>query len=111
MWTPSRMRLALWCASGACLLMQLAASALLLHPGAPPTEDAVGSGPFGVAGEPGHWDLGAAGVQGEADATRRRVALEQRLQSGFESLLCFGLRLVRFHRTGVGLSGRAGFIT
>ena len=93
-----------------CSLMQFAASALLLLPGAPPLEETVGSGRDGVADEPGHRDLRAVGVQGETYGTRRRVALEKRLQV-VELLMCFDLRLVRLHRTGVGLSGRAGSIT
>ena len=69
--------------------MQFAASALsLLLPGAPPPEDAIGFERAAVAGEPCHWDLRAAGVQGEADATHRPVALEQRDQVGFQLLLC-----------------------
>ena len=70
------------------MLMQLAASALLLLPGAPPLEETVGSGRDGVADEPGHRDLRAVGVQGEAYGTRRRVALEKRLQV-VELLMCF----------------------
>ena len=64
----------------------------MLLPGAPPPEDAVGSGRAGVAGEPGCRDLRAAGVQGEAYATHRPVALEQRDQVGLQLALGF-----RFH--------------
>ena len=74
-----------------------------LLPGAPPPEDAVGSGRAGVAGEPGCRDLRAAGVQGEAHATHRPVALEQSDQVGLQLALGFGLRCVWLHRTGGGL--------
>ena len=86
--------------------MQFAASALLLLPGAPPLEDAVGFGRDGVADEPGHWNLRAVGVQGEAYVARRRVALEERLQA-VELLLGLGVRYVGLHRAGVGLRATA----
>ena len=83
--------------------MQLAASALLLLPGAPPLEDAVGFGRDEVAGEAGHRDRRAGGVQGEVDLARRCVALEHRLQVGLELALGFGVRFVGLHRARVGL--------
>ena len=86
--------------------MQLAASALLLLPGAPPLEDAVGFGRDEVAGEAGHRDRRAGVVQGEVDLARWRVALEHRLQVGLELALGFGVRFVGLHRARVRL--RAG---
>ena len=80
------------------MLMQLAASALLLLPGAPPLEETVGFGRDEVAGEAGDRDRRAGGVQGEVDAARRRVALEHRLQVGLELALGCGERFVGLHR-------------